>query len=106
MTFPFTSPYVPQKPMRWWHLRRRAARLRFLERVARMEIRVSLDGHDRLSGDLESAYQTIMAVGTLDHVRGLAHAPLLKITSGCEIHDPDGQHEATITVRMPLDVRV
>lgn len=106
MTVPFTSlSGEPERPIRWWQWRRRAARLRFLELLARTEIRVSLDGQDRLAGNLESAYHTVVAFGSADHARGLVFADLLRINSGCAIHDDDA-HEARISIRLPMDVRL
>lgn len=106
MTSPFAMPIpayaAPEKAIHWWSWRRRARRLHYLEFVVQSEIRVSLDGTNRISANLESAYRAITAGGSADHVRGLAFADLLRLRTGCE--HSDDVHEAIISMRLPMDV--
>jgi hypothetical protein len=108
MTLPLsTMPGDNPKPLHWWNFRRRARRLAFLELVASTEIRISLDGTLCMAGTLEDAYGSVIGFGSADHVRGLAFADILKLNSGCPVHD-DGEapHTAVISMRVPLDVKL
>lgn len=101
-----TGFFNDDTPIRWWNFRRRARRLAFLELVAKSEVRITLNGVPQLTGTLESAYNMVIGNGSADHARGLAFADVLRIGSGCVIHDEDGSSEAVISLRVPLDVQL
>jgi len=105
MTLPFTTlPGEDPKPFRWWQFRRRSRRLAFLELVAATEIRISLDGVPRMAGTLEGAYGTVVGFGSADHARGLAFADVLTLRH--HEYDDDEDHVATISLRVPLAIRL
>lgn len=91
--------FTPPPRLPWWAWRRRAARMRFLEAVARTEIRLSFNGVDQAARSFEGAYLALHNSPERDIVRGLAWVTL------CSIESPDGSTGA-ISVRMPLDVKL
>lgn len=93
----------------WWAWRRRAARVRFLERLARTEFRVSVDGVPGMAATFEMSYRGVLRDATVDIVRGLAFTDLAHIG----IAGPDGPDDdhavhrcITLSLRMPVDVEL
>lgn len=84
----------------WWAWRRRAARARFLELVARTEIRVSCDNAPHLACSFEQAYLTTRYAGNAQQVAGLSFVDLA--TMG----NTDTGQTLTVSLRMPLDVKL
>jgi hypothetical protein len=99
MTVNITPGYFPADPLPWWQWRNRRARHRFLERLARCEFQLSLDGLPIHAMSFEYAYAALVHNADADVVRGVSHIMLAKIDNG---HG----NMAEIVLRMPLDVKL
>lgn len=86
-------------PLPWWAWRRRAARYRFLERVARTEIRLALNGTDQVGRSFEGTYLALVNSPDREVVDGLCWVTLAAVGNS------DGDR-AEIGVRMPFGVRL
>lgn len=89
--------FSPPPRLPWWAWRRRAARMRFLEAVARTEIRLSFNSVDQAARSFEGAYLALVNAPEADVVRGIAWVTL------CAVGNDHGDR-AEISLRMPLDV--
>lgn len=97
-TMPPVEPLVPLANMiplpRWWQWRERHARAFFLRKMAKMQIRVMLNGRARLACTVEQAYLMTLSRGGA-HAVGAAWLQILSITA-------DGG-TATIELCAPLE---
>ncbi len=95
------APFRPHGALPWWQFRKRAARLRFLETVALMEIRTALDGCDTLSTTVEHAFLLARYGASAEGRQGADSLPILEFGMVDETGDT---HVARVSLRLPLAV--